>query len=295
MGLGPARRAPRKATCMRASVSCSLNWSGFLLSLTAVPRMADESSDQNDDSESSIERKIVQLEGATFRDRHGSPITGLSATQTDEGRSIATTDAAVTYSTKWLPEEGEVSLAYVPLPKTFPSLIGQVAVYWGNFELKLNEILEALVAEGTPVKDLRWATRSFDQRKGLFRDRVTEHFSSHPNIVSHLLGIFDAASDLHWRRNIVIHGQFISTIAPYSSTISKVRAFGIHKGNPIEAEVTEDFLDWLWHQIAMLTANLTDCFETEGERQHPLSLQDRQTLRAFLDRNRPPRPNDAKP
>lgn len=150
---------------------------------------------------------------------------------------------------------------FLPLNDNVARLIGQIIVYWGAFELRMDKMIEvAHTSLGTPASD-GWKTLPFKKRKTLFRD-IMRTYSS--RVCPQEKVIFDQivtkSGDLHWRRNVVAHGYYNmgwhETPDEDGLYKSLYTANGTVKGTTRSIRIDEDTLEKLWHDIAHLTGDL---------------------------------------
>ena len=170
----------------------------------------------------------------------------------------------------------------IPLP--LYELIGQVAVYWGGFEQKMNGLLSAFVAADSDPYDEGWQRSSFRQRQRMLRKKATNHFPG--PIANEIKSILGAARVYHWQRNLIVHGQ---THAQFVDGIGTPVAKGNHNGRYLALPLTPDFLERMYAELGFLTGRLED-LTCEDESGCNLAFSDRSTLRAFVSTNRPPDP-----
>jgi hypothetical protein len=182
--------------------------------------------------------------------------------------------------TKYLPPGGTYDLLLPPIPRQFYPLIGAVAAFWGNFELRMDELLASFVQADGSDHDAGWQRRNFKKRRGLLKDKLKIHF---PGAVStEISSILDGASQLHWQRNLVVHGHFRITNIPGLP----VHAEGVIKGKLVKLPITAEFLERMYHELAILGSRLMGCVDPSRS-PHALSSQDRSRLRAFLQKHPP--------
>ncbi|MDP3660791.1 hypothetical protein [Phenylobacterium sp.] len=151
--------------------------------------------------------------------------------------------------------------------------VGQLAVAWGGFEGDLNAMLDAILFKAG--EDPRRAhIGPFRTRKALFRQHMVSVFETCPTICATLDRMLNEAAQLHWRRNIVLHGE-IRTGATDGSGVLK--AVGEHNGKLIELEYGAESL----RAFLMRVGHMHGLLDAIGEDPEPPS-HERQFVRAFL-------------
>ena len=168
----------------------------------------------------------------------------------------------------------------LPMDPNLTSLIGWVIVYWVNFEEMFNGIIRPLLLAANETEE-NWERRSFRKRKELLKHLLKSvSFESNDVAAKELMGrILGDASDLQWRRNLVAHGHYRCTIAPYSSDAQWTTS-GIHKGKPVSLNLDPKTLAKLRHDLAHLCGDLTQFFSLIGtyEPGFAIALPDTQLL-----------------
>lgn len=175
------------------------------------------------------------------------------------------------------------NVIYPMIPLGFYPLIGYVAGLWGNFELRMDELLASFVAADASEDDARWQTRPFKQRKALLRKKCAKHFDG--AIVTEINELLDTAAGIHWQRNLIIHGHYrvanLLTVGVYAD--------GVHNGRMVSLPVTQRSLEKLYHDIAVLSGRLVRCVDPDAG-VHSLSSAHRSQLRDFVRKHPPDLP-----
>lgn len=159
-------------------------------------------------------------------------------------------------------------------------LIGAVTVFWGHFELQVNELLGSFVRADGDQADDGWVRSNFKRRRTLLKKKVSARFPG--AIAIEVADILNIAATYHWQRNTIAHGHFSVKNDPGFP----MSAQGVHKGRIVNLPITSDFLSKLYHDLATLRARLVRCADPEND-PHPLSSHDRAKLREFI-RKYPP-------
>jgi len=160
------------------------------------------------------------------------------------------------------------SLLVLPIPTEIVALIGRVAVQWGGFEARMDQIIATTLA-GCGREDVNWRFKSFRARKELFRELMVEYTSTYcPQETSTLLNVAANAAELHWRRNTVLHGTIGITSEPDSSSETGYRAaftaHSRHQNRSTHIPLDQVTLDKLWHDIAHLGGALMSSYLRMG-------------------------------
>lgn len=185
-------------------------------------------------------------------------------------------------------------LAVIPVPPETLILIGQVVAYWGDFEVKLNEIIRSAL-EVLQRDEPNWPRRAFRKRKELFLTLAEEVWQGAPEIVAEVKAHMGTAADLHWRRNAVTHGFYAFTYPPHSSGETTIRAEGHHKKRAVTVPIDVPTLEKLWHDIAHLTGNFTETLRKVINLPAAWqTLPDRYLLEVYRETNHPWKPNPDK-
>jgi hypothetical protein len=163
--------------------------------------------------------------------------------------------------------------------------LGRITAIWGQFEVRM-DLLTQLI--GVATKTTPSQVRNFNKRKEQCRSCIKSYFAIYPDIVSFLDETLALAAQMHWRRNLLVHGE-ISTIATWivgGELRFGLKASGRHNGKDITLEFYPDDFDQLYGNLAHCYGRFD--FLTGREVNNPLlSSQDRQILLDFVVRNLP--------
>jgi hypothetical protein len=170
-------------------------------------------------------------------------------------------EATLSFDTRFL-KKGKRSVVLL-LPDTMHAGIGLVIAYWGHFEFIFDRCLEGLVeadAEINPGRETSaWKKNNFRSRRQLFRTLCLETLApKFEDEAKKLILLDQRVGDLHWRRNMLAHGQYEYSLLPHSSKATNFRA-----RNPRNNKVmpfTLDTIKKLHHQISHLSADLITIF-----------------------------------
>ncbi|UYQ71608.1 hypothetical protein OF122_16425 [Pelagibacterium flavum] len=149
----------------------------------------------------------------------------------------------------------------IPLKDDVAMLIGQIVVYWGAFEVRMDVMIEAISERLYKSPPQGWKRLAFKKRKELFRDLMREYTAAlFPDLTQTFDQICGNAADLHWRRNLVAHGYYElggdGEDDEAGAQGASYTAHGEVKGKSKSLPVTPDILEKLWHDIAHLNGAL---------------------------------------
>ncbi len=185
-----------------------------------------------------------------------------------------------------------------PIPWEFYPIIGQITAVWGSFEVRLDLVIGWLIKETGKTLNHDPTRLNFRKRKELCKDLILLRFGASPAIPKFLTDVLSDAADLHWRRNLIVHGaismvcEFVNVAPPRLRFM--LRAEGRHNGKNLSQDYSFDNLENLYYKIAHLHGRLD--FVVGREVDNPLlSSQDRQTLREFAENNLPSLPTPPMP
>jgi hypothetical protein len=156
---------------------------------------------------------------------------------------------------------GEFSLV-IPIPDELVTLIGRIAIGWGGFEQRMDAVIENVHASLAKTPPGNWRRWAFRRRKTLFKEITAEYTKiMFPNEVDVFNEIANRSGDLHWRRNIVVHGYVTVdgklTKELGGSPITPVFvATGTHKGRDVRILLDMETLTKLQHDIYYLGGKL---------------------------------------
>jgi hypothetical protein len=212
----------------------------------------------------------------------------MTAPLSDENKSVVTASFNISYL-----KEGK-DIVFLPIPDGILRLIGLVAAHWGTFEVVLNKLIEAsyVAIGGAPDG---WQRLGFAKRKKLFVDIVRNDLkNTFPAAASNYIKIAGDAADLHWQRNIVVHGLYRVTFPPAGSESPTFWAEGTHNGNEVKIPIDVPTLEKLWHGIAHLTGGLMSTVRLHGSVEGwPQTFSDTELLRTHQEAIHPPDPKSA--
>lgn len=154
--------------------------------------------------------------------------------------------------------DGEHTLI-IPLSNEVATLIGLIAIHWGGFEQRMDGLIDALFPRLNKSPPDNWRRLNFKRRRKLFKEVATEYTRTlFPAETEVLHGIADRSGDLHWRRNVVVHG-YIEMASSSNMDIGEEAAFharGVHNSKDVSVSLDTDTLEKLRHDIAHLGGNL---------------------------------------
>ena len=156
-------------------------------------------------------------------------------------------------------------LLMLPIGQELAVLIGTVAAQWGAFEGLFAQMGRTLAEAAGD--DERFANqKGFARRIVLVREyaRLVKFSKNDAGGKALLETILRTAADLHWRRNIVVHGEYGFTWPPHSSH-AHARATGVHNGREVTIKLDHDTLTRLWHDIAHLGGEMHRLGTLTGE------------------------------
>ena len=115
--------------------------------------------------------------------------------------------------------------------------------------------------------------------------------SNEPKLWAEFEAVANRALELHWQRNVIVHGSYGAVIAPYSDHAT-FYAEGFRRKEPVRIELNHDVLEQLWHDISHLGGALFDAFSQIGtiEGVWP-TLLDTDILRVYRESHHPWNPN----
>ncbi len=145
-------------------------------------------------------------------------------------------------------------LLVIPLPDEVAVLMGRIAVQWGAFEERMDMIVGTTLA-GYGRDEKGWKQRSFRKRSKLYKDLMVEYSTTYcPNETAALRAVAADASQLHWRRNIVVHGivEIHGDGSGAHQPAARFTAHGSHNGKMVALPLDVETLSKLWHDIAHL-------------------------------------------
>jgi hypothetical protein len=82
-------------------------------------------------------------------------------------------------------------------------------VCWGALEVRMDALTEHIMAGMNKLPAKRWRTRSFRDRRDLFKKTMREYTAQmFPHETATFDRIADASLELQWQRNVVVHGYY---------------------------------------------------------------------------------------
>lgn len=163
-------------------------------------------------------------------------------------------------------------------------LVGQVAVYWGALEQKMDGILSAFVAADSDADDDGWERKQFRKRQEMFKKKVASRFPG--AIADEVNSILSAARAYHWQRNLIVHGH---ASANFVDGIGTAVVKGVLNGRFVSLQLHADHLSRMFAELGFLSGRL-ESLTAEDDAGSYLSSPDRSLLRAFVTTNQPPAP-----
>lgn len=143
----------------------------------------------------------------------------------------------------------------LPIDDNLAALIGLVVAYWGDFENTLNKV----IAISLPVSEIaapEWQRKGFKKRKTLLKDILKiVRFNNYDEASERLIALLGTATVLHRKRNLVAHGTYQFTFAPYSKSCA-AKATSFYNQQEETFQLTPENLKQLWHDIAHLSGEL---------------------------------------
>jgi hypothetical protein len=173
--------------------------------------------------------------------------------------------ASIPYDRRFLPPDGQI--AFVPFNIERAGHLGLALVYWSVFEQRLFALLADMAAGADRATEFE-KTRGFAPRLEMGRKLIGEiRFDRDDvNASALFLEILDRAEEIGGRRNIHVHGDWLLSIQPHSSDATCRISGTRRKGAPVETfDADADSLSKLWHDIAILAANLDRLCRMVGE------------------------------
>jgi hypothetical protein len=190
--------------------------------------------------------------------------------------------------------------AGVPTTDAMCGWIGKVAITWSELELRLDEMISALL-KGTSTESPSNIDRlNFKKRKELCRSLAKKMFENSPNVLAVLSKILGDSADLHWRRNFVVHGRLKTTLYVTShgnpsrgippKIDANISVSSRHNGQQKTLTVTTGGMEKLFYDIGYALGRLIQ-FSTPDTQVPGLSSFDKDQLRNFLVSNHPNLPS----
>ena len=157
-------------------------------------------------------------------------------------------------------KKAKFPLSWSPLPNEFWPFLGRIGLEWGAFEIKFdNFLLSMLKTNPEPPENIR---TNFKKRIKLFRSELKRCFRDCPITVAYLNEIINDASEVQWKRNLLLHGK-ISFVVKHtqdgfgnSKQQHLVSASRHHKGQEKISEFNLDAIEQLAYDIAHASGRL---------------------------------------
>lgn len=159
----------------------------------------------------------------------------------------------------------------IPIENKLLELIGNIAVQWGHYEVIMNALIEAFHVRLCREPPQRWQRLGFKKRKELFRDIMGDYFTAvgWQDEIAPFKAICARAADLHWRRNVIVHGFYR---AAREAGPVRYTAWGNHKGREVSIPITDPILRQLFHDLAHLNGEVAARLAARGASIDDLSL-----------------------
>jgi hypothetical protein len=185
-----------------------------------------------------------------------------------------------------------------PIPDGLCGWIGKLAITWSLVELQLDQLIKALLeASHTSAPD-GWERRDFKKRKELCRDLAKTFFAGASSVISHLCTILDTAANLHWRRNIILHGTLSVTLTamqdPGRVWIEATLSAHSRRYSGTTLVFNTSDVEDLFYEIGHVSGLLNQ-FMTVGDAPSSIASDDISRLQDFLRDNLPIPPTMQKP
>jgi hypothetical protein len=167
--------------------------------------------------------------------------------------------------------------------------IGLVVAVWSGLEMKMNQIIEALIIAGQTPDNPVWQRLGFARRNRLVLKLLGMEFVTEEAILSFWRNAFGRAFSLSTVRNAIVHGI-------YDMWHKDGRVWHTTTdSNGVRWSLDRDKLEILWHEIGMITGIIKQALEPQPFVPAGLSWRDKQLLLNWWNCNRPPDPTPPKP
>lgn len=181
-------------------------------------------------------------------------------------------------------EKMDHRFSFSAIPDHYNASLGRLISAWSRYELQVTEVLTALVAANESDPRI---SNEFKRKSDRLRAEMKKQFSTYPTITAELSAILNAAADLNWRRNVIIHGEL-----SVAMTINKelhepptaqvfMEATGKHNGNPVTLRLSKQDLDDFYWKMGNLTARLYRLL-FDGKGALALPAEERAGLNCFV-------------
>lgn len=168
-----------------------------------------------------------------------------------------------------------------PVPLEYYQPIGAVVVFWGTLETAIDGILKALLSH-TNYERPGWEFLGFKSRKKLLRERIKAAFGSPSTISDAMLPLISSAAEMHWKRNLFVHGHYVHTFP--KSGMGHLEVTGKVGRKIITRKFTLEEIQRLYQDLSVLIGELTSLFDPNAPHS-PLPSKDRQTLQEITRRH----------
>lgn len=159
----------------------------------------------------------------------------------------------------------------IPIEPKLLELIGYIAVQWGHFEVVMNALINAFHVRMQRNPPERWQRLGFKRRKELFLNIMDHYFTAvgWQEEIAPFKAICGRAADLHWRRNVIVHGFYrvMRETGPACYT-----AWGNHNGREVSIPITDSTLRQLFHDLAHLNGAVAARLSARGASLDDLSV-----------------------
>ncbi|HKT14660.1 MAG TPA: hypothetical protein VJR87_04560 [Allosphingosinicella sp.] len=157
----------------------------------------------------------------------------------------------------------------IPMRPKLAELIGFIVAQWGGFEVRMDAFIDGFHKAMRKDPPENWKRLPFRKRKELFKATYREYL---PEVgwgdeIAPLDNICATAADLHWRRNVIVHGFYRYHLpATYKGPEDDVHmtAYGVHNKRDVEIELSEETLAKIFHDIAHLNGDLMSRMARRG-------------------------------
>lgn len=157
----------------------------------------------------------------------------------------------------------------IPLPDEVSILLGQIVIYWGAFEHRMDVLTEHILSGMNWDQPEGWKRFPFKKRVNLFRDTLkayTAHFFPHESEAFNKIA--DEALRIYWQRNVVAHGFYgiepDGIVGDDGLQGVKYTAFGTVNGQQKSIQADTETLAQIWHDISHLTGSLLAALNRMG-------------------------------
>lgn len=184
----------------------------------------------------------------------------------------------------------------VPATDDICTWLGKIAITWAAVETRINELISAL-GEGQVMPD-GWHKRGFKSRRTLCRDLSKVRFCDHPSLRDLISKTLSAAGSVHWKRNILLHGELTTTLKaspgdPLNgirpTVDAELKARGEHNGQAMTLVLATSGVEDVFYEIGHCLGLVYAATDPSGDFEQ-LSSPEKQVWRDFLAKGLPPLP-----